>query len=64
MAMKNRKKGLKRIEDQAIEFSRKLYWGVKVRAFPWKMRGSWKDLPPRRHPGWAAYHANKGKDAD
>ena len=57
MAMKNRKKGLKRIEDQALEYARQVYGGL--RSFPWKMRGSWKSKPPRKHPGWAAYHKNK-----
>lgn len=58
MAMKTYKKGLKLIEDQAIENGRGLFGRFKY-PFSWKNRGSWHNSPPRRHPGWAAYHANK-----
>jgi hypothetical protein len=62
MAMKKgRKRGLKQMEDAALEYSRKLYWGVKLPKWDWTRRGSWHSKPPKRHPGWAAYHANKEK---
>ena len=56
MSFKNYKKGLKRVEDQAIERSRSIYAGGKELATkgiynPWWNR--------QKHPGWAAYHANK-----
>ena len=60
MSFKNYKKGLKRIEDQAVENARKMYWTVKY-PFSWKNRGSWRDMPQRNHPGWAAHHENKKK---
>ena len=57
MAIKNWKRGFYRVEDQALEFTN---WRTHGRfKFPWHKRGSWKSLPPRRHPGWAAYHDNK-----
>ncbi len=58
MAFRTYKKGLKPIEDQAIENGRELFWRTKY-PFNWKRRGSWRQLPPRKHPGWAAYHENK-----
>ena len=60
MAFKTYKRGLKLIEDQAIENSRHIYGKVRY-PFSWKRRGNWHQLPPRRHPGWAAYHASKNK---
>ncbi len=60
MSFKNYKKGLKQAEDQALENSRRLFGGTKY-PFSFKNRGSWRGLPPRKHPGWAAYHANKDK---
>lgn len=61
MAFKSYKKGPKRIEDQAWEFTRKAFWGVKYPKWDWNRRGSWHAQPPKRHPGWAAYHASKEK---
>jgi hypothetical protein len=61
MSFKHYKKGLKRVEDQGIEFGRKLFWGVKYPKWDWSRRGSWHSQPLKRHPGWAAYHANKDK---
>jgi hypothetical protein len=62
MAFKNYKKGLKRVEDQAWEFTRTAFAGVKLPKWDWSRRGSWHSRPPKRHPGWAAYHANKDKN--
>ena len=53
MSFKDYKKGLTPIEDQAIENRRETRSGFKF-PFSWKNRGSWHELPPRRHPGWAA----------
>jgi hypothetical protein len=61
MAFKNYKKGLKRIEDQGLEFGRGLFAKVRLPKWDWSRRGSWHAQPPKRHPGWAAYHANKEK---
>ncbi len=61
MSFKNYKKGMKQVEGQALENTRRLFGGLKY-TFSWKNRGSWHSQPPRRHPGWAAYHANKDKD--
>jgi hypothetical protein len=61
MSIKNYKKGLARIEDQALEFSRTLFGKTRY-PFSWKNRGSWHNEPPRRHPGWAAYHATKDNE--
>jgi hypothetical protein len=58
MSFNNYKRGIKRIEDQAIENARKLYWTMRY-PFSWRNRGSWHQLPPRRHPGWHAYHQNQ-----
>jgi hypothetical protein len=58
MSIKDYKKGAKRTEDQAIENARKVFWKCRY-PFSFKNRGSWHNEPPRRHPGWAAYHANK-----
>lgn len=58
MAIKDYKKGIKRIEDQAIENGRGLFVRIKY-PFSWKNRGSWHNQPPRRHPGWAAYNEKK-----
>ena len=57
MAMKGYKKGLK--QPAEIEYERSRHWWRPKFGWPWDKRGSWKKLPPRRHPGWAAYHANK-----
>ena len=61
MSFKDYKKGLVRVDCQAIENSRHIYARYKLPkvSFSWKNRGSWHALPPRRHPGWAAYHENK-----
>ena len=58
MSFKSYKKGLGRIEDQAIENSRTIFGKfpackTKGQYNPWWNR--------RRHPGWAAYHENKDK---
>jgi hypothetical protein len=59
MSFKNWKQGLFRVEDQALEYAE---WHTRPKfGFPWDKRGSWKSQPLRRHPGWAAYHANKDK---
>jgi hypothetical protein len=59
MSFKNWKRGLYRVEDQALEYTT---WHTRPKfGFPWDKRSSWKSRPLRRHPGWAAYHANKGK---
>jgi hypothetical protein len=59
MSIKNYKKGLRPIEDQAIENGRGLFEKVRLP----KGKTSW--LNPwwarRRHPGWAAYHATQHK---
>jgi len=60
MSFKNYKKGMKPVEDQALENSRSLFAQFKY-PFSWKNRGSWHDQPLRKHPGWAAYHAQKDK---
>jgi hypothetical protein len=59
MSFKNYKKGIKRVEDQAIERSRHIFARGKSLTTsgiynPWWNR--------QKHPGWAAYHANKGKE--
>jgi len=60
MAIKDWKRGSYRVEDQALEYAT---WRTHGRfQFPWAKRGSWKSLPPRRHPGSAAHHANKDKN--
>jgi hypothetical protein len=56
MSFKNYKKGTKPIEDQAIERSRTIFDKTrlpKAHYNPWWNR--------QKHPGWAAYHANKDK---
>lgn len=58
MSLKTYKKGLKQIEDQAIQNSRTIFGKFRY-PFSWRNKGSWQKHPPRRHPGWAAYHANK-----
>ena len=63
MSIKNYKKGTKPVEDQAIERSRHIFGKFKY-PFSWKNAGSWRSRPPRRHPGWAAYHTSKEKSAD
>jgi hypothetical protein len=60
MSFKTYKKGLKLIEDQAIQNSRTILGKFKY-PFDWRNKGSWRDGAPRRHPGWAAYHNNKAK---
>jgi hypothetical protein len=61
MSFKNYKKGLKRVEDQAIENSRSIYEGGKALA----TKGTYKPWWNRqKHPGWAAYHAHRDKDKD
>jgi hypothetical protein len=58
MSFKNYKKGLKRVQDQAIENSSTLF---RATPFP-KAKGIYNPWWNRqRHPGWAAYHANKDK---
>ncbi len=59
MSSKNYRKGTKRVLDQALENSRHIYANNKIPLSkhpcnPWWAR--------KRHPGWAAYHANKDKD--
>jgi hypothetical protein len=59
MSFKNYKKGLHRPENQALENSRHIFANYKIPLSkhpcnPWWAR--------RRHPGWAAYHANNDKD--
>jgi len=59
MSFKDYKKGLTPIEDQAIENSRSIMGKGKAHTTkgfynPWWNR--------RKHPGWAAYHANKDKE--
>ena len=59
MSFKNYRKGTKRVLDQALENSRQIYANNKIPLSkhpcnPWWAR--------QRHPGWAAYHANKDKD--
>jgi len=56
MSFKNYKRGLKQPQDQAIEFSRTIMGSKPIPASksfynPWWNR--------QKHPGWAAYHANK-----
>jgi hypothetical protein len=58
MSFKNYKKDLKPVQDQAIENSRSIFSAGKSFATkgiynPWWNR--------QKHPGWAAYHANKSK---
>ena len=59
MAFKGYKKGIRRGIDHMAENARNLKWGRKFMGWDWKRRGSWKKLPPRRHPGWEAYHRAK-----
>jgi hypothetical protein len=54
MSFKNYKRGLKPVQDQAIENSRSIYSAGKSLATrgiynPWWNR--------QKHPGWTAYHA-------
>ncbi|HJT43731.1 MAG TPA: hypothetical protein VJ750_09545 [Rhizomicrobium sp.] len=58
MSFENHKKGIKRVEDQAIERGRHIFATGKnlaAKGFhnPWWNR--------QKHPGWAAHHANKDK---
>jgi hypothetical protein len=63
MSLKNWKRGLRRKRsDHMTENYKNLSWGKKFMGWDWKRRGSWKNEPPKRHPGWAAYHANKEKE--
>jgi hypothetical protein len=59
MSLKTYKKGLKQIEDQPIQNSRTIFFGKFRYPFSWRNKGSWHTRPPRRHPGWAAYHATR-----
>ncbi len=59
MSFKNYKKDLHRLEVIPFEMPR---WRSRPKfRFSWATRGSWKLQKPKRHPGWAAYHANKDK---
>lgn len=58
MSFKNYKKGLRKIEDQALENSRHLYDTYKIPKK--KPYNCWWNR--QKHPGWAAYHANKDKN--
>ncbi len=60
MSIKNYKRGLKGPENEAIENSRHIFGKTRY-PFSWKNKGFWKTLAPRKHPGWAAYHANQEK---
>lgn len=56
MSFKDYKRGLKPVQDQAIENSRSIMGKGKTLAAnnfynPWWNR--------QKHPGWAAYHATK-----
>jgi hypothetical protein len=59
MSFKNYKKGLKPIQDQAIENSRSIYSAGKSLAAKGVYNPWWNR---QKHPGWAAYHADKDKD--
>ena len=54
MSFKNWKRGLYRVENQAIENSRHIYGTYKL---PRKPINPW--WARRQHPGWAAYHKKK-----
>lgn len=62
MAFKTYKNGLTRklFEDQGIEFSTTIFGRFRY-PFSFKRKGDWKKLPPRKHPGWAAYNARTDK---
>jgi hypothetical protein len=54
MSFKDYKKGLLRPENQALENSRHIFANYRL---PKGCHNPWWHR--RRHPGWAAYHANK-----
>ena len=58
MSFKNYKKGIKPVEDQAIERSRHIFANGKALATKGTYNPWWNR---QKHPGWAAYHANKDK---
>jgi hypothetical protein len=61
MSIKNWKRRSKRVLDEEIENSRFFLAKMKY-PFSWRNRGNWHERPPQRHPGWAAYHANKDEE--
>lgn len=58
MSFKDYKKGLKRPQDEQIENSRTMF-GPNPPRRPKAFYNPWWNR--QKHPGWAAYHANKDK---